>query len=95
MRIGIHPPEVKAVNLDTDVVYRRFLPIIITRLSNLVTSFWMVGTWFAKNKMNKLVNTLHSSHGPEGRMARVWPTGAMVLWIAIILGATLLVNFIS
>ncbi len=94
MRTGIHPPEVRAINLDTDVLYRRFLPTLITRLGNIISGVWMLGTWFAKGKADKFVKTLHNSHGPEGRMARVWPTGAMVLWIAIILSATLIVNFI-
>ncbi len=95
MRTGIHPPEVRAVNLDTDVIYRRFLPMLIIKISNIVSGLWAFGTWFTKGKADRLVRTLHRSHGPEGRMASVWPTGAMVLWIAIILTATLLVNFIT
>lgn len=94
MRTGIYPPELKSVNLDTDVVYRRFLPNLIRRVRNITSGAWMLGGWFVKAKAGKLVKTLHNSHGPEGRMAKVWPTGAMVLWIAIILTATLLVNFI-
>ena len=35
------------------------------------------------------------STGPEGKIAQTWPTGAMVLWIAILLGVTLAVNFLS
>lgn len=95
MRTGIHPPEIRAVNLDTDVIYRRFLPMMISKVSNIISGLWAFGTWFIKGKTDRLVKTLHRSHGPEGRMARVWPTGAMVLWIAIILTATLLVNFIK
>jgi len=95
MRTGIYPPELKSVNLDTDVVYRRFLPRLIMRLRNIISGTWMFGSWFVKAKADKLVNTLHNSHGPEGRMASAWPTGAMVLWIAIILTATLLVNFLK
>ena len=94
MRIGLYPSEIKSVNLDTDVVYRRLLPRMITRLRNIISSLFMFGTWFAKGKAKKLVRALHNSHGPEGRMARVWPNGAMVMWIAIILTATLLVNFV-
>ena len=94
MRTGIYPPELKSVNLDTDVVYRRFLPNLIRRVRNITSGAWMLGGWFVKAKAGKLVKTFHNSHGPEGRMAKVWPTGAMVLWIAIILTATLLVNFI-
>ena len=33
--------------------------------------------------------------GPSGRVARIYPTGAMVLWLAIILGATLAVNLLD
>ena len=94
MRTGIYPPELKSVNLDTDVIYRRFLPSVINRISNITSSVWTMGSWFAKAKAERLIKTLHRSHGPEGRMARVWPTGAMVLWIAIILSATLIVNFV-
>jgi len=38
---------------------------------------------------------LYASHGPEGRMAQVWPTGSMVLWIAVLLGVTLVVSFLK
>lgn len=94
MKTGIYPPELKSVNLDSDVIYRSFLPRIIKRLSNILSGVWMMSTWFATAKAKKFVKALHNSHGPEGRMARVWPTGAMVLWIAIILSATLIVNFV-
>lgn len=93
-KIGIYPQMLKSVNLNIDVIYRRLLPSLIKRLNNIASSAWMVGGWFAKTKADRLMKTLHKSHGPEGRMARVWPTGAMVLWIAIILTATLLVNFV-
>ncbi|HXH03188.1 MAG TPA: proton-conducting transporter membrane subunit [Candidatus Competibacteraceae bacterium] len=29
-------------------------------------------------------------HGPQGRLARTWPTGSMVLWVAVLLSACLL-----
>jgi len=38
---------------------------------------------------------LFSAYGPEGRVAQSQTTGAMVLWIAIFLGITLIVNFLS
>jgi multicomponent Na+:H+ antiporter subunit D len=31
-------------------------------------------------------------HGPVGPLARWWPTGSMVLWVAILLGAYLIFN---
>jgi multicomponent Na+:H+ antiporter subunit D len=28
-------------------------------------------------------------HGPKGALSRTWPTGSMVLWVAILLGVSL------
>ena len=94
MRTGIYPPELKSVNLDTDWTYRKFLPTILKRLTTSFSNIWMVAGWMIKMRLNRIVKRLHSSYGPEGRMASVWPTGAMVLWIAVILGATMIVNFV-
>lgn len=94
MRTGIYPPELKSVNLDFDWTYRRFLPRLIKRVRNVYSTLIGVGSFVLKRKTDKLIKALYASHGPEGRMASVWPTGAMVLWIAVILGATMVVNFI-
>jgi multicomponent Na+:H+ antiporter subunit D len=37
-----------------------------------------------------LINTLSHHHAPQGLLARNWPTGSMVLWVALLLGAYLL-----
>ncbi|MGI9352228.1 MAG: proton-conducting transporter membrane subunit, partial [Rhizobiaceae bacterium] len=93
-RYGFHPPEIRAVNLDADVIYRKFLPSVLGRLLNAIFNMMDYFVWFIRRRINRFVAALYSSHGPEGRMATVWPTGAMVLWIAIILGATMIVNFV-
>ncbi len=95
MRTGIHPPEIRAVNLDTDWTYRRLLPNIIGTITRTVSKVWSANGTFWHRRISVIISRLHNSHGPEGRMAQVWPTGSMVLWIAILLGITLIVNFIS
>ena len=94
MRTGIHPPEIRAVNLDSDWVYRRVLPKLVGSIAVAVAAFWASQTRFWMKRVDGLIAQLYKSHGPEGRIAQVWPTGSMVLWIAILLGATLLVNFV-
>ncbi len=94
MRTGIYPPELKSVNLDFDWTYRKLMPRILGFVGGYISRIWQVLSYLFKEKLNRLVFGLYRSHGPEGRMARVWPTGAMVLWIAIILTATMIVNFI-
>ncbi len=95
MRTGIHPPEIRAINLDVDWSYRRLFPALLSRISAVVLFVWQSVTRFGHRHKNNIIDRLYHSHGPEGRMAQVWPTGSMVLWIAILLGVTLIVNFMS
>jgi multicomponent Na+:H+ antiporter subunit D len=92
-RTGIHPPEIRAINLDFDWTYRRFGPSVIGVGLMVVTIVFVRVTNLINKSAIAIFNGLGSSHGPEGRMARNWPTGAMVLSIAVLLGATLLINF--
>lgn len=95
MRNGIYPPELKSVNLDSDVLYRKLLPVGIINIAGAIGVIWDKYTGFLIEKINMITRGLYNSHGPEGRIAKVWPTGAMVLWISVFLGATLIVNYIS
>jgi len=95
MRTGIYPPELRSVNLDSDVTYRRWLPRLIAGISAIVGRIWTTQANLIESGLNGIWRRLYRSHGPEGRIAQVWPTGAMVLWIAILLGITLIVNFAS
>lgn len=95
MRTGIHPPEIRAINLDTDWTYRRFMPRVLGKLSTVTAAVWTAQAGFWTRRLNGVILRLYQSHGPEGRIAHAWPTGSMVLWIAILLGVTLIVNFIS
>lgn len=95
MRTGIHPPEIRAINLDTDWTYRRFLPNVIGAVARSMSKIWALNSTFWHRTISGVISRLNNSHGPEGRMAQVWPTGSMVLWIAILLGITLIVNFVS
>ncbi len=93
-RIGMHPPEVRATNLDTDWLYRKMAPSVVLTCARGVAIIWTYCADLTLSKLWKLTERLCRTHGPEGRMARVWPTGLMVLWLAVILAAALLVNFI-
>ncbi len=95
IRTGIHPPEIRAVNLDTDWTYRWLMPRVIRNVSVFVSNIWTAQTSFWLHRLNNVIAGIYHSHGPEGRTAYVWPTGSMVLWIAILLGVTLVVNFLS
>jgi len=94
-RKGLYPPELRSINLDFDWVYRRLLPRMIGAASKIMADIWAALTGFALRRVNAIIAGLYRTHGPEGPLARVWPTGSMVLWIAILLAATLLISFID
>ena len=95
MRTGIHPPEIRAVNLDTDVVYRKFTPSVIVLSMRGLNVIWSALANRVQLRLSQIIKNLYDSHGPEGRIAQVWPTGSMVLWIALLLGVTLIVSFVT
>jgi multicomponent Na+:H+ antiporter subunit D len=93
IRTGLYPPEMRSVNLDWDWTYRRILPLTIDRgrawgeaLSNRIYQT-------ASISARAVVATLYRHHGPHGKLASTWPTGSMVLWVAVLLGASLFVYF--
>ncbi len=93
MRTGIHPPEIRAVNIDTDVSYRKILPSIIRRVSEFISLVWNRVLGRLGRRFDQIIRGFYTSHGPEGRLAGSWPTGSMVIWIALLLSATLIINF--
>ena len=95
MRTGIYPPELKSVNLDTDWSYRRMMPAVIWYLGVATRAAYRGVTGWVTAMLEKLVLLMYHSHGPDGARAAQWPTGAMVLNIAIVLGITLLVIFFA
>jgi len=81
--------------LDLDWTYRRVFRRWLATGQLISTALWNAAAWFVNRRMDRIVSGLQSSHGPEGRMARTFPTGSMVIWVAIILGAVLLVSFVN
>jgi multicomponent Na+:H+ antiporter subunit D len=42
-------------------------------------------------RVRAFIAGLARTHGPVGPLARSWPVGSMVLWVAIMLAASLIV----
>ncbi len=95
MRTGIYPPELRSTNLDFDWTYRKFALAALGLVYRLVATLWSEagrGVRFANTRLQGLLARLY---GPQGDIARVLPTGTMVLWLAILLGAALFVNLLD
>ena len=93
-KTGIYPPELPSVNLDVDWGYRRLAPNLGRRVGTVVTR-WDNGV---RRGVLALLSAMGGAasrvYGPAGLMARHWPTGSMVIWVAVLLAAYLLFYFI-
>ncbi len=82
------------ISLDVDWFYRRFGKA-------LAREFAVRGGLAHQNLERRLrrwaergIATIVRHHGPKGVLARTWPTGSTVLWVAILLAAYLLVYYL-
>ncbi|MEZ5589688.1 MAG: Na(+)/H(+) antiporter subunit D [Gammaproteobacteria bacterium] len=90
MRTGLYPPELRSVNIDSDWFYRKLLPAGIQRIIAIGSYYQPRLSARRQRRIAAFIDELYRHHGPEGRFARTWPTGSMVLWVAILLASCLL-----
>lgn len=90
---GLYPPELPSVNLDFEWIYRRLVPRTVRRLIATLRPLDTGIRAGALRAADAVVNGLSRHHGQEGVLARAWPTGSMVLWIAVLLCVYLVLHW--
>ncbi|PPR11866.1 MAG: Hydrogenase-4 component B [Alphaproteobacteria bacterium MarineAlpha11_Bin1] len=93
IRFKLFPPPVSSINLDFDVTYRKWLPGIYHRSIEFIFDGWNRILLDLRNGVRRFVGYMFRHHGPEGILARTWPTGSMALWVALLLGGILLIYY--
>jgi multicomponent Na+:H+ antiporter subunit D len=89
MKSGVYPDEKRAVHIDAEVLYRKLGPWIVRSVGGTAAR---VDAYMRSSVMEFVGSVLRSAdkwHGAAGPLARSWPTGSMVLWVAILLAAYL------
>ena len=94
MRNGIYPSEMRSVNLDSDWLYRG--PGKRLALGSLDALAMLRRTLdAAAQRLGQAIGRwVRLHHGAQGVLARTWSTGGMALWVALMLGAYLLVYYL-
>lgn len=94
MRTGLYPPELRSVNLDADAVYRRLLPAIWQRgyrtLANLTDQLRVL----RHRGVVAVASISAQSERVQKRLGAAAPTGAMLWWVAVLLGVVLLISYL-
>lgn len=89
-----YPAEIPSVNLDADWSYRRAAPWLVRRVGGAVASADAAFRQVVTGGVRSTLRGAFRIHGPWGVLARSWPAGSMVLWVAIVLAAFLLFHFL-
>ncbi len=90
MKTGLYPPELRLINVDADWLYRRLMPAIVRRAASLVAHAWRRTEQRLYGSTLALIAGVYRHYGPQGVLARTWPTGSTVLWVAVLLAGFLL-----
>jgi multicomponent Na+:H+ antiporter subunit D len=82
------------ITLDVDWLYRRLAPALCR-----VSARWLTGLISAwgdgvRALARRSVTLLRGHHGPEGMLARTWPTGSMALWVMVLLLVYLVIYYV-
>jgi multicomponent Na+:H+ antiporter subunit D len=93
-KLGLYPPELHAVNLDVEWLYRKLLPATAGLVYDFLRRSCIRFVNFADTSLNATVKAMSSTRLGRLHLAASWPTGSMVLWIAVILGFFLLADVI-
>ena len=91
---GIYPPELHSTNIDAEWFYRRLAPRAARRVGWLVSRTGDAATRVLRGGNKALMRSVFRHYGPEGTLARTWPTGSMVLWVAVLLAASLVLYYL-
>jgi multicomponent Na+:H+ antiporter subunit D len=82
------------ISLDVDWIYRRLLPSIASRIARLFAPALGRARERISRALESTLSKIYQHHGPEGALARSWPTGSMVMWVAILLACYLLLYYV-
>ena len=91
---GIYPPELHSTNIDVEWLYRRLAPRWVQKTTAASRRAAEATSRAGGNLGRNLMHLVLHHYGPEGTLARAWPTGSMVLWVAVLLGASLVLYYL-
>ena len=93
-KTGIYPPELRSTNIDAEWVYRWLGPRVVQKTGAAVAFVDGGFRRVAVRGIKVFLREAGKSMSPTSGLSRSYPTGFMVLWVSILLGAYLLFYFL-
>jgi len=76
-----------------DWIYRRLIPTLYNIIYAGVAKVFQLLETLVNTMIQLLVKELYKLHGPETGVSRMRGVGAMVIWVAILLGVALILSY--
>jgi len=92
MKTGIHPPEVRATNIDTDVVYRKFIPSAIPLVATAIVSANQSIRQTLLGAIDESVGMIERFAKPGSPLARGWSVASMMFVVIVLMSLVLILN---
>ena len=94
MRTGLYPPELRSVNLDADVVYRRLFPTVLARGQRGVARLHDRLGPHVEAGLRGVATLVTRPLRMDGGLGSSWSTSGMVRWVILLLGVLLLISYL-
>lgn len=91
---GLYPPELPSTNIDADWSYRKALPGVVKWIVTIGGTIRLGALQRLQRRLERFLGQIYRHHGPQGVLARTWPTGSMAFWTTLLLGAYLIAYYL-
>ncbi len=86
---AIYPPELRSTVLDTDWIYRRFMPTILGGVGRGINTAWSTFLGGLRTLLDAALAGVIALAGPRGLFGTSWPAGRITLGAALLFGGLL------
>lgn len=84
-KFRIYPAELRSTNIDAEWGYRWVAPRVVQGVGAVVARVDRTVRGVVMGLVRGTIRLATREHAGQGMLARTWPTGSMVLWVAILL----------
>lgn len=90
----LYPPELPGINIDSEWIYRRFLPHAARYLLDQAHILGVRLERGIRQGLAAWMGRVFHLHGPQGVLARTWQTGSTVLMVVLLFAVVLVFSYI-
>ena len=94
MKTGLHPPEVRATNIDSDVIYRKAIPSVLPLLVTAVVAANAGLRRWAMGMVGGCGLALERIARPGTPLARGWGVASMMFIVVLLMCVVLVANLL-